>query len=143
MAIARTSAEAVVGDQIWLIPGTNDRNYTEPYKPILATVTKVARLYLTIQGPEGSRWGFGQGQYERGTGQGKAERGYTNYRRVMGYEQRRQWYYLNLTGELAKELQEMRQTFKLRDGVIRVIEEVAFAMGRAHSPDFSDPEFKE
>lgn len=136
--------EAVVGDQIWLMPGCNDRSYRDgPYRPVLGTVTKVARIYLTVEAPEGARWIHGLDQYDRESGAEKSHRGFSSGRAARGYEERRQRYYLNMAGELGREIAEMGRAWEIDAGRIKKIEEVAFVMDRPSAPDYSDPEFKE
>lgn len=133
MAIARTAAEAVVGDHLWLMGGVNDGR-SRPAPPILVPVTKVARVYLTIEGRD---WAFGPQEFNRETGWDKPRRDFLSDRRVLGYEGRRQGYYIGLVREMIDHLKEMYHPAEYTEARVRQIEEIAFAMGLPPAPDYS------
>lgn len=139
MGIARTSAEAVVGDQIWLMPGTNDRGYPKPHQPVLAEVIKVARVYLTVRVGEGTGWAYGTDEYYRDDGGGRTIRGHQNYRRVMGYEQRKRHHTVGLIDEIRKWAEAHRFRSEISAGELREVEEVAHILGLPVAPDYSKP----
>lgn len=130
MPIARTVAEAQVGDLLWLYDGNQNR-YDENRKYLgrgvwkIVIVRKVARVYLSA-GPVD--WHH-TSEFRIDTGEAKTANGYTPSEQLAGWKDRADRFWLSQAGDMGRAITSSKD--------IEILKEVGFALGVAGPPDFS------